>query len=309
DRPARPPVVRRPASVAAAGEVRQPLRVGAGAASVVRATRAGAARGVGRHATRRAGRARGAGGARGQNGNRRSRLTDDASLTHSRDRGHELRARRRRGPGAEHRRLHGRPHPPRAHSARRNACVARASRGRSPRGRSTQVTRNPARALGWSEVCSLERGKHAEVLLLRRPQHTPTGGMPASPYRSLIDATQRDVRLVLLDGAPLAGDRDALRAAGARDVQPVRSPRGHFAKGIVLSGISLGASETRLRRALQALHTTLTPLFTADDHFFLNPLAGRRDSAPPYSLYDAKFNFIGRSGDPFALVAARWYGR
>src|SRR5262249_40185876 len=171
------------------------------------------------------------------------------------------------------------------------------------------VTRNPARALGWSEVGSLEAGKHADLLLLHRPRHSPSDGMPASPYRSLIDATQRDVRLVLLDGAPLAGDRDALRAAGARDVQPVRSPRGHFAKGIVLSGISLGASETRLRRALQALHTTLTPLFTADDHFFLNPLAGRRDSAPPYSLYDAKFNFIGRSGDPFALVAARWYGR
>jgi len=185
--------------------------------------------------------------------------------------------------------------------------------------------------------------------------------MPDSPYRNLIDATQRDVRLVLLDGRPVAGDPDALRAADARGVQLVRSRNGGFAKGVVIAHDSLTAAETRLRIALTALggnytylrtHWTdgsdggltntafrddvlaplvgrvqgkinlgrisLSPLFTADDHFFFAVLGGRRtaagvpvDDAPPYRLYRANFNFIGRAGDPFAAKRffGRWYRR
>lgn len=172
---------------------------------------------------------------------------------------------------------------------------------------SDMVTRNPAQALGWTEVGSLEPGKHADVLMIRRPRHSPTGGMPASPYRSLIDATQRDVRLVVLNGMPLAGDRDALRPAGAQQVQLVRSARGRFTKGIVVPDASLAASERRLRRTLRALHTTLPPLFTVDDHFFLNVLTGRKDKHPPYRLDPAKLNFIAGAGDPFVRFGVRWY--
>jgi hypothetical protein len=39
--------------------------------------------------------------------------------------------------------------------------------------------------------------------------------VPDSPYRALIDATERNVRLMLVDGAPVAGDVAAMRAAGA----------------------------------------------------------------------------------------------
>jgi 5-methylthioadenosine/S-adenosylhomocysteine deaminase len=159
------------------------------------------------------------------------------------------------------------------------------------------VTRNPARAAGWAEVGSLEPGMHADVLMLRRPRLTPTGGMPASPYRSLIDATQRDVRLVLLDGVPLAGDSSALRAAGAQHVQLVRSTRGRFTKGVVAAPL-LAAAQTRLRRVLRPLHVALLPLFTVDDRGFLGVLGGHTKRKP---------NFVGVAGDPFARFAARWY--
>src|SRR5829696_1877818 len=107
------------------------------------------------------------------------------------------------------------------------------------------VTRNPAQTMRWwSEVGSIEAGKHADLLLLRRPAKTPTGHMPDRPYRSLIDATQRDVRLVLVDGAAVAGDLDALRSAGVSNGQIVRSARGRFTKA--LAGNGSGAASTRL---------------------------------------------------------------
>ena len=75
------------------------------------------------------------------------------------------------------------------------------------------VTRNPAHALGWSEVGSVEAGKHADLLLLSASART-------QPYDALIRATQRNVRLVLVDGHPVAGDVAALRDAGETHVQP-----------------------------------------------------------------------------------------
>jgi cytosine/adenosine deaminase-related metal-dependent hydrolase len=81
------------------------------------------------------------------------------------------------------------------------------------------VTRNPAAALHWDDRGSLEPGKRADVLLLR--------ARPGSPYRALIGATQRDVRLVLAGGRPVAGDVDAMGAAG---VERLRSPAGSFTK-------------------------------------------------------------------------------
>ena len=115
------------------------------------------------------------------------------------------------------------------------------------------VTRNPAKTMRWwSQVGSVEPGKHADLLLLRRPSKSPTGGMPNTPYRNLMDATQRDVRLVLVDGAPVAGDVDALHTAGLSDVQIVQSPVGRFAKGL---GSRSGALRGRL--ALPAVLRTL----------------------------------------------------
>ena len=193
------------------------------------------------------------------------------------------------------------------------------------------VTRNPAQAVGWSEVGSVEAGKHADLLVLSGPKR-------ASPYAALVDATQRDVRLVLVDGSPVAGDPDALRAIGAR-FQRVGG------KGVVLRE-SVAKVERTLRSALRGLGSTtwlrthwnggrdrtltdaefrgrvltplfgsvklesidLTPLFTANEHWLFSFLAGTRDAHPPYRPYRANRNWI-RGGNPFAGVYRRWYAR
>jgi hypothetical protein len=71
----------------------------------------------------------------------------------------------------------------------------------------------------------------------------------------LIDATERDVRLVLVDGAPVAGDVDALRTAGATAIARVRSATGRYVKGIAqrAGALRLQAAERSLRLALRAL--------------------------------------------------------
>jgi 5-methylthioadenosine/S-adenosylhomocysteine deaminase len=119
------------------------------------------------------------------------------------------------------------------------------------------VTRNPARTLRWPEVGTIAPQLHADLLVLRRPAKTPTGGMPDTPYRNLIDATTRDVRLVLVEGKPVAGDVDAMKAAGATTYDLVRSPR-KYVKAIAYRGViglqlRLGAVANSLRTALRAL--------------------------------------------------------
>jgi hypothetical protein len=194
------------------------------------------------------------------------------------------------------------------------------------------VTRNPARALRWPAVGSIETGKHGDLLMLRRSS--------TSPYRSLITATQRDVRLVLVDGDPVAGDPDAMKKAGAT-VQLVRSSAGHFVKAVP-KRLALPSAETALRTALHGLgdvkwlrvhwnggrnrtmtdaafrdnvlaprygrvgtrvnleRIELSPLFTRDDHFFFSVLRGRKDPKPPFRLYRMNSNQTGPAGNPFA---------
>jgi cytosine/adenosine deaminase-related metal-dependent hydrolase len=182
-----------------------------------------------------------------------------------------------------------------------------------PRTLADMVTRNPARALGWSEVGSVEAGKHADLLVL----NAPAGG---DPYAALVRATARDVRLVLVDGRPVSGDPDALRAAGAIRIQLVRSAAGRFTKGVVLAGTPVASVEATLRTALLKLGNrawlrahwhgdrsvlaklklvplTETPLFSADDRARFDFLHGTR--AP----YPANRNWIGANGNPFARLA------
>jgi hypothetical protein len=55
-------------------------------------------------------------------------------------------------------------------------------------------------------VGSIEVGKVADLLVITEPPRHVRKDLPPSPYRSLIDATERDVRLVLVGGDPLVGD-------------------------------------------------------------------------------------------------------
>ncbi len=94
------------------------------------------------------------------------------------------------------------------------------------------VTRNPALTLRWYDrLGSVEAGKIADLLLLRRPPQTPARGLPPTVYRDLIDATEREVELVLVGGDPLAGDVQLMSALKPGDYEVDREPRGRVPQG------------------------------------------------------------------------------
>ena len=242
------------------------------------------------------------------------------------------------------------------------------------------VTRNPARTLRWP-VGTIHRGNYADLLVIDRPADSPTRGMPSSPYRDLIDATERDVHLVLVGGDPVAGDVGMMRSLLGGRIQIVRSRAGGYVKALAYSrsgavpppALRLGNVERRLSAALAALggdgarsasgppppsatfgylqqhlnggrdramsaaafadqvlaplfgrvggrinleRIELGPLLTDDDQLYFAVLAGLRgrggvpgDPSPPFLLYRANFNQIGRAGDPFSIHSFynRWY--
>jgi cytosine/adenosine deaminase-related metal-dependent hydrolase len=95
------------------------------------------------------------------------------------------------------------------------------------------VTRNPALTLHWyDKVGSVEAGKVADLLLIRRPPPSPARGRPPTVYRDLIDATEREVELVLVGGDPLAGEVDLVSALKPGDAEVVSSAAGGFRKAV-----------------------------------------------------------------------------
>ena len=115
------------------------------------------------------------------------------------------------------------------------------------------VTRNPARTLRWDRrVGSIARGKVADLVLV--------AGSPRFPYRSLIDATERDVALTLVGGDPLAGDPALMRRLKGSDFDTIVSTRDGFIKavdvtkrGVIKGSQRLAEIEATLREALAAL--------------------------------------------------------
>ncbi|HYE33665.1 MAG TPA: amidohydrolase family protein [Methylomirabilota bacterium] len=123
------------------------------------------------------------------------------------------------------------------------------------------VTSNPAKTVRWdSEVGSIEAGKVADLLVITRPPHQPSRGLPATPYRHLIDATERDVRLVLVDGEPLAGDAYLMEALKPGDYEILTTPADWCPKAVDVTkaGVPKGTQtfaqiETLLREGLRAI--------------------------------------------------------
>jgi cytosine/adenosine deaminase-related metal-dependent hydrolase len=86
------------------------------------------------------------------------------------------------------------------------------------------VTRNPARTLRWEdEVGSIGPGKTADLFVITKPGRAPRAALPYSPYRSLIDATERDVRLVMVGGDPLVADPDIMARLKPGDFEAINS--------------------------------------------------------------------------------------
>jgi len=83
------------------------------------------------------------------------------------------------------------------------------------------ATTTPARMLGWSDhLGSLEVGKRADAMVV--------SGAAGDPHTALVDATEADVELVVINGVPRAGTpalMGALGLAGGETVQVGGRPR------------------------------------------------------------------------------------
>jgi cytosine/adenosine deaminase-related metal-dependent hydrolase len=98
------------------------------------------------------------------------------------------------------------------------------------------VTRNPAKTLRWqNEVGSIETGKVADLFVITKPSHVRGPDLPPSPYRSLIDATERDVRLVLVGGDPLEGDQALVDQLKPGQGEAVLSTGDGYQKAVVVT--------------------------------------------------------------------------
>jgi 5-methylthioadenosine/S-adenosylhomocysteine deaminase len=123
------------------------------------------------------------------------------------------------------------------------------------------VTVNPAKTLRWThEVGSIEPGKFADLVLITKPDHTSAPYLPNSPYRNLIDATEEEVRLVLVNGEPLAGDVEIMNRLKPADFEVITSSGGCFQKAIDVTNPSAPQGtetfeqmQTALRDALKAM--------------------------------------------------------
>jgi len=185
------------------------------------------------------------------------------------------------------------------------------------------VITNPAKTLRWTQhVGSIEPGKFADLVVITKPGEPSANALPDSPYRNLIDATEKDVQLVLVNGEPLCGDTTIMEKVKPSDYEVIPSVFGCFSKAIDVTmdtkaRISMAKSaiatekfasmQKKLTDALKANGTELSPVFIEDDHFYLHLLEGEvfsnsgliADDNPPFGLYLANFNHIQPSGNSF----------
>jgi 5-methylthioadenosine/S-adenosylhomocysteine deaminase len=162
------------------------------------------------------------------------------------------------------------------------------------------VTINAARAVRWDDrVGSIETGKVADLLIISDP-HTPaTPHVPPSPYRSLIDATEADVALVLVGGVPVAGDIAIIEALKPGDFEIVTSDAGCFVKAIDVTDASvpkgaqtLAALSSALADGLRAMGGDNPPAGGGPSSPFANQWSYlRTHSAAGIGLTDQQFTF------------------
>lgn len=131
------------------------------------------------------------------------------------------------------------------------------------------VTRNPARSLRWTRsVGSVSRGKIADLAVITRPAGSPRR-RPGSVYRSLIDATDQDVRLTVVGGDPLVGDPKLIRSLKGSDFETIRSVRFGFVKAIDVTEAGVPKGEERLADIEANLRAGLNALGGADGYAYL----------------------------------------
>jgi len=168
------------------------------------------------------------------------------------------------------------------------------------------VTANPAKTLRWTqEVGSIESNKFADLVLITRPAHPSRPDLPNSPYRNLIDATEEDVRLVLVNGEPLSGDIALMAALKPDDYEVVTSSSGCFQKAIDVTNPAIPQGtetfadiQTVLRDALTAMGGDNPP-----------PEGGPADDSNTYSYLKAHIPGVSALTDAqFRLVLTSYFG-
>jgi hypothetical protein len=138
------------------------------------------------------------------------------------------------------------------------------------------VTSGAAAVVGWERaIGSLVAGAYADLLVI--------GGTGGDPYAALVDATERDVQLVVVHGLPRYGDRALLRAlagdagAGVEDVDVAGTAKAfQLRAGSDLDDITWAAAGDLLREAMSDL-----PGFRARSDE-AGRLAG--DTPPPFEV-------------------------
>jgi hypothetical protein len=84
--------------------------------------------------------------------------------------------------------------------------------------------------------------------------------LPRSAYRSLIDATERDIELVLVAGEPLAGDVGLMTNLKPGDVEVVDSACGLYAKAIDVTRAGVEGGDETLATIVHELSAGLAAL-------------------------------------------------
>ena len=119
------------------------------------------------------------------------------------------------------------------------------------------ATCNPAQMLGWGAALgSLEAGKHADLIVV--------AGADGDPYDTLIDATEADIQLVLINGVPRVGVSRLMSRLGVTGGE--RYKVGHATRTLNLSqstadqtveSVTVKEALARLRTALKHLPDAL----------------------------------------------------
>ncbi len=153
------------------------------------------------------------------------------------------------------------------------------------------VTNNPAQTLRWNQyVGSVEAGKFADLIVITKSGHASAKGIPDSPYRSLIDATEEDVRLVLVNGEPRSGDVRVMAALKPGNYEVISSTCANFSKGIDTTNPALPKGSETFAYLNQTLMAALNALGGDNPP----PGGGRADDSNTYSYLKA--NIPGAAG-------------
>jgi 5-methylthioadenosine/S-adenosylhomocysteine deaminase len=127
------------------------------------------------------------------------------------------------------------------------------------------VTRVPASLLGWDGALgTLEPGRYADLLVVR--------GHAGDPYSALVDARDRDIRLVVVAGWPRYGVPSLMRTLGVTGAEPLRLggldrvvDLAHPAADPLVASLTLAEARNRLTAALAGFATPNESLRVAAD--------------------------------------------